>query len=176
MKRKTFICALGLAVLLLGGCAQQQNPAAYIGTEEAKAQALAHAGLTGEQVTFSKAKLDNENGRQIYEVEFYTGDGREYEYEIDASAGTVLRYHYDEKQAASSSSGETAITEAQARELALSRVPGAAESDILEFKTEHDNGRTEYEGKIVYGGTEYEFEIDGDSGTLLSWEAEPVNG
>ena len=52
-------------------------------------------------------------------------------------------------------------------------MPGAAETDIWEFEIDRDNGRIEYEGKIVYGGVEYEFEIDGYSGAIRSWEAEP---
>ena len=30
-----------------------------------------------------------------------------------------------------------------------------------------------YEGKIVYQGMEYEFEIDASDGTVLEWDAEP---
>lgn len=52
--------------------------------------------------------------------------------------------------------------------------PGATASDIREFETDYDDGRTEYEGKIVYDGMEYEFEIDGYSGAIRNWESEPV--
>ena len=34
--------------------------------------------------------------------------------------------------------------------------------------------RIEYEGKIIYNKTEYEFTIDGYSGAIREWEAEPV--
>ena len=37
-----------------------------------------------------KVEKDRENGRTIYEVEF-TADGYEYEYEIDASSGKILK-------------------------------------------------------------------------------------
>ena len=73
-------------------------------------------------------------------------------------------------------SSGTAITEAEAKAIALDKVPGAAESDIWEFSTDRDDGRLEYEGEIIYDGTKYEFEIDGYSGTIRSWEAEPVRG
>lgn len=71
--------------------------------------------------------------------------------------------------------GEAAYIGAdQARQLALAKVPGAAAGDIVEFEAEIENGRTEYEGKIIYNDMEYEFEIDGVSGQFLGWEEEPV--
>ena len=63
----------------------------YIGTEVAKNAALAHAGLTADQVTVSKVDFDVEDGRMVYEVEFKQG-GQEYEYEIDAASGDILHH------------------------------------------------------------------------------------
>ncbi|MBQ4611797.1 MAG: PepSY domain-containing protein, partial [Clostridia bacterium] len=63
----------------------------YIGKEAAKAAALAHAGLSEAQVSKVKCELDREDGRVVYEVEFKF-DGLEYEYEIDAAAGAVVKY------------------------------------------------------------------------------------
>jgi calsequestrin-1 len=40
-------------------------------------------------VTFSKAKLDNDDGRLEYEIEFFR-DGVEYDYTIDAVNGSIL--------------------------------------------------------------------------------------
>ena len=91
--------------------------------EEAKAKALAHAGLTNDQVTFVKSTQDYEDGRQIYEVEFYSGDNKEYDYEIDAYTGEVLSFDYD-AESYTPSSGGTMITVEAARELALAQVPG----------------------------------------------------
>lgn len=149
--------------------------AGTITADEAKSKALSHAGLTSDQVTFVKSKLDYENGRQVYEVEFYTQDYTEYDYEIDASTGEVISYDYDaEYYTAPASSGSSTITADEAKEIALAQVPGAAAGDIQKFKTDYDDGRTEYEGTILYNGMEYEFEIDGYSGAIRSWEAEPA--
>ena len=41
---------------------------------DAKAKALAHAGLAETDVTFIKAELDRDDGRLVYDVEFYTAD------------------------------------------------------------------------------------------------------
>ena len=74
---------------------QQSKPApaeeGYIGKEAAKAAALAHAGLSEAQVSRMKCELDREDGRVVYEIEFKC-DGMEYEYEIDASGGSVIKY------------------------------------------------------------------------------------
>lgn len=142
--------------------------------EEAKAKALAHAGLANDQVTFVKSKQDYEDGHQIYEIEFYSADGKEYDYEIDVYTGEVLSFDYD-AESYTPSSGGTMITVDAARELALSQIPGASEQDMVEFEVDYDDGHTEYEGKIIYNGMEYEFEIDAYSGTFRSWETEPVD-
>ena len=146
---------------------------ASITAEDAKAKALAHAGLAETDVTFIKAELDRDDGRLVYDVEFYTADYKEYDYEIDAVTGEVVSYDYDaEFYAPPASSGTISAEDAKA--LALAQVPGASASDIREFETDRDDGRVEYEGKIVYGGMEYEFEIDGYTGTVLEWSAESI--
>ena len=52
-------------------------------------------------------------------------------------------------------------------------VPGTDESHIR-ISSGYDDGRKIFEGKIVYDGMEYEFEIDAADGTILEWDAEPV--
>ena len=166
--------------------AQQQTvqqptpPAAGAGStkltvEEAKAKALAHAGLSASQtITFMKAELDWDDGKQIYDVEFYGSDGTEYDYEIDASTGAVIKY--DTEAPEGNTSAPYIVTNNlsadDAKALALQQVPGATLSDIAEFETDREDGRIEYEGKIYYGGMEYEFEIDGYSGAFRKWECE----
>ena len=154
--------------------AQAPASSGTISAEDAKAKALAHAGLSSGSVTFIKAELDRDDGRLVYDVEFYTADYKEYDYEIDAATGEVVSYDYDAEDYAPPASSGT-ISAEDAKALALAQVPGASASDIREFETDRDDGRVEYEGKIVYGGMEYEFEIDGYSGAIRSWEAEPLH-
>ena len=149
--------------------------AAAVTEEQARETALSHAGLTADQVTFVRSELDRDDGRLMYDVEFYTSDYKEYDYEIDASTGEILSYDYDAEGYSyqPNATPGTAITAEQARAIALAEVPGAAESDIYEFETDRDDGRLEYEGKIIYNNTEYEFTIDGYSGAIREWDAEP---
>lgn len=65
-----------------------------IGAEEAKNTALNHAGLSAENITFTKVELDWEDGAAVYEIEFISGI-TEYEYKISASDGTILKYEID---------------------------------------------------------------------------------
>ena len=154
-----------------------QAAATAVTEEQAREAALSHAGLTADQVTFVRSKLDRDDGRLMYDVEFYTSDYKEYDYEIDASTGEILSYDYDAEGYSyqPNATPGTAITAEQARAIALAEVPGAAESDIYEFETDRDDGRLEYEGKIIYNNTEYEFTIDGYSGAIREWDAEPFH-
>ena len=154
----------------------QQGSSGQLTAQQAKEKTLAHANLTLDEVVFVVCELDWEHGRQVYEVEFYTNDTREFDYEIDASTGEVLSYDYDAEHYTAPSTGSEggSISQERAKEIALAQVPGAALSDIREFETDYDDGRLEYEGKIFYGGVEYEFTIDGYSGAIREWEADSI--
>ena len=66
----------------------------YISVDKAKTIALKQAGLTPAMVTFGKAVLKKDDGRVIYEIEFFTSSN-EYEYEIDAYSGAILSQDVD---------------------------------------------------------------------------------
>ena len=72
------------------------TPATSATISEAAAReiALGHAGLSEAEVAFIKSKLDYDDGRTIYDVEFYVGN-IEYDYEIDAYTGDIRSYDYD---------------------------------------------------------------------------------
>ena len=137
----------------------------------AKAAALRHAGLQENQVTFLRCHLDEDDGRQVYDVEFYTKDGKEYDYEIDPATGEILSSDYD-AESDIPSGHSTTISADRAKEIALAEVPGATLQNIHEFEVDQDDGRLEYEGSIYYNGVEYEFSIDGYSGAIRSWETD----
>ena len=150
--------------------------------DEAKAQeiALAHAGVNAADATITKSKLDYDDGRQVYEIEFYVSGSSgytEYDYEIEAATGKIVSYDHDAESyapPAQSTNSGVKVPEATAKKTALSRVSGATEKDIYEWKLDYDDGRTEYEGKIIYGGMEYEFTINAATGAVTEWDAESV--
>ena len=62
-----------------------------IGHAKAKSIALNHAGVDANTVYDMNIQLDVEDGTIIYEVEFKSGN-IEYDYEIDAATGAILRH------------------------------------------------------------------------------------
>lgn len=62
-----------------------------IGHAKAKSIALNHAGVDANTVYDMNIQLDVEDGTIIYEVEFKSGN-IEYDYEIDATTGAILRH------------------------------------------------------------------------------------
>lgn len=61
-----------------------------ISKTEAKEIALRDAGLSENDVTITKCRIDFDDGAEKFEVEFRTADGYEYEYEIDVNTGKIL--------------------------------------------------------------------------------------
>lgn len=134
--------------------------------EDAKNAALAHAGLSASEVSFTETKFDDDDGRAEYEIEFICGTD-EYEYEIDARNGAVLKYSKE------TASGDTQgiITLDDAKKIALAYA-GLSASEVRFTKAEldDDDGRLEYEIEFYLGRKEYEFTIDPMSGEILEAE------
>ena len=144
-------------------------------TEDAARQAaLTHAGLAESDVQFVQYKLDWDDGRQGYEVEFYTSSA-EYDYEIDAATGEVLSYDYDAENYTPAATGATGtqITSDDAKRIALEHA-GVAESDAARLKVEldRDDGRQVYEVEWDVGRTEYSYEINAADGSILNYETD----
>ena len=154
--------------------ATAQNATGTGTVDEAAAQkiALEHAGVKAADATITKSKLDYEDGRQVYDIEWYAG-GAKYDYEIATDTGEIISSAYEEKTMGTDSKNVT-VSEADAKKTALDRVSGATDKDLYEWKLDYDDGRPEYEGKIIYGGTEYEFTIDAATGSVMEWDAEKV--
>ena len=145
----------------------------------AKAAALKDAGLSESDVTFKKTELDNSHGTQVYDIEFYTSDTK-YDYEIDASNGTVLEKSIEQFQlqtpptdSAINSSGNDYIGIDRAKEIALNHAQ-MNESDVqfAKAKLENDDGVVEYEIEFYFGRTEYDYTIDAVSGNIIEYDVE----
>ena len=158
------------ADVIVGGDTGPSGARPILTLEEAKAKALAHAGLKADQVTFTEAKLDWDDGKQVYDIEFYTADFKEYDYEIDAKTGEVLEVDYDAESFTPPASSGTVITREKAQEIALAKVPGADASHIKKLKLDKDDGKQVYDVEIIYNGMEHEMEIDAVTGKILEYE------
>ena len=169
------VSAADSATTQSSAAATAQTVTGTVDEEMAQKIALEHAGVKATDATITKSKLDYEGRRQVYEIEWYAG-GKKYDYEIAVDTGEILSSAYDEKTSgwSVSNSSNVTVSEADAKQTALGRVSGATQKDIYEWKFDYDDGRPEYEGKIIYGGTEYDFTIDASSGAVIEWEAESV--
>lgn len=155
-----------------------------IGEEAAKKIALEHAGIAEADASYLWVGRDYDDGRHEYEVEFFSGI-KEYDYDIDAVDGTILSFDSEteyagkkaekgtvsanQTPAAASQTPGAEISLEQAKKIALAKVPGANDSHIR-IEKDRDDGLVTYEGKVVYNGVEYEFEINAADGTVLDWE------
>lgn len=77
-----------------GTPANQTASDSYIGEESAWSIALTHAGLKESEISRKQIKLDLEDGIMVYEIEFHKG-WTEYEYEINAVSGEIIKAEKD---------------------------------------------------------------------------------
>ena len=161
------------------GASQAQNNTSGDDIGEAKAReiALADAGLAEADVTFIKVNLDRDDGRLVYDVEFYSGNA-EYDYEIDAATGDIVGYdseieNYD-IQAQIQQAGDV-ISLDQAKEAAL-KAAGLDAAGVKWIKEEfdRDDGKTVYELECISGEMEYDFEINAADGTVMEQGRESI--
>jgi len=167
----------------------------YIGGEKALDSALAHAGLSAQDIVLQhSSRLDREGGRMVYEIEFYAGN-TEYDYEIDALTGEVLKAEKDidedarrsaekkkENASASAKQQESAgkkndsakqeyIGTSAAKSAALSHA-GVSSGDArsVQVELDRDDGRVVYEVEFKADKYEYDYEIDAVTGKVLKSE------
>lgn len=153
-----------------------------ISLERAKEIALEHAGLDSDEVTFIKLNKEFDDGIQKYEIEFYS-NGKEYDYEINAYNGQIIKYDYDMENNytpnnnlindQSNIGSTTNISLERAKEIALQNA--GLESNQVSFKKvklDIDDGIQKYEVEFYSNGKEYDYEIDANSGDIISYEIE----
>ena len=74
--------ALGTTAFAAGG---------RLTVEQARETALRYAGVNAAEATFTKAHRDWDNGREVYEIEFYA-NGTEYDMDVDVETGAVTDF------------------------------------------------------------------------------------
>lgn len=159
-----------------GSTVQQNN---YIGEQAAQDAALAHAGVSAQNVSFVRTKLDWDNGRWQYEVEFYD-QGTEYDYSIDAVTGEVLGYDYDAEYytannntAATQTAPGAQISAEDAKAIALAHAGvSAQDAQRMEMGFDNEYGRSVYEFEWHVGWTEYSCDVDANTGEVVGYSSE----
>ena len=149
--------------------AVQSAASGEITEEEAKAIAFQNAQVAPEAVTAIRVKKDIDDGISVYDVEFYV-QNKEYDYEIQAADGAILSVDYEvEEDFQTSANTAGVISEAEAKQIILGRLPEATEQNIY-IRLDTDDGIQEYEGEVVVNNTKYEFEINAQTGEITNWE------
>ena len=169
---RTITAALLIAALAVPAAAATT---ADIGVEKAKEAALSHAGVAESDTVFLIAEADYDDGRKEYEVEFYSGNV-EYDYDIDAVTGAIRSSDRDLENFRIPTTGTTqtnqggtsgsTISSERAKEIALAEVPSG--TTVVKCQLDWDDGRQVYELELRNGRTEYDFEIDAQTGDIVS--------
>ena len=98
MKVKAISLSLAalLAVTMLSGC-NSRTPELHTVKNKPYAEdiALAHAGVTRQQVKFLRSEYELDDGTYQYDVEFHLGH-LEYSYDIHAETGAILSFEKDD--------------------------------------------------------------------------------
>ena len=175
-----------------------QEQTQMIPMEGAQEAALKAADIEAADADISATTLSEVVGVACYKVEFTSGEYA-YAYTINAETGAVMERSSQAQNAqdsgtqtevadstvpataqtsaaapAQNATGTGTVDEA-AQKIALEHAGvKAADATITKSKLDYEDGHTEYEGKIIYGGTEYEFTIDAATGFVMEWDAEKV--
>ena len=149
----------------------------YVGVDAATQTALTHAGVQQSQLDYLEADYHYEDGRMVYEVEFGVS-GVEYEYDIDAATGAIIKAEQEGQTIQTPAPGQTqqpqggssgTISSQEARDIALSNA-GVALSDTRELEVELESDDGCYKVEFKSGQYEYEYEISVADGRILSAE------
>ncbi len=142
----------------------------FLTREQAVEKVLAEAGAGAFVVdTDIEKRYAGGEKRYYYEIEVKV-DGREREYFVDAVTGEVT---LNEAYAGNPANPNPALSEEEAMQIALDTF--RLTEDMItskKIKLEREDGRLCYEIKLMVGKTEYEIDIDAETGTVLGQEVD----
>lgn len=131
--------------------------------DEAKVKEIVNNQVKG---TIVSIKLDHDDARLVYDVTV-VDETYKYDFEISAVNGSIVSQDKELINQVSNSTNTQGVTidEAKAREIALSQVPNGT---IIEISFDYEMGVLVYDVTVVEGTTEYDFEISGVDGSIIS--------
>ncbi|GAA0372188.1 hypothetical protein GCM10008932_24320 [Alkalibacterium iburiense] len=156
------------------------NQSNLISLDNAVEIALNDAGFKENEVEWDDREFDKSD--RLYELEF-KASGFEYEYDIDAVTGSIIKREKDKEddsqhEAAEEIKNETPqeLSKDQAIDIALKHA-GVSQSDIRldEIKRDSDDGVRYWDIEFYAGNYEYEYEIQVSNGTILDVEREKTD-
>lgn len=161
----------------------------FIGESAATAAALSHAKVDQSAAQSLTVKLDEDDGVTYYEIEFCSA-GVEYDYEVNATTGDVVKFEQDtcdhyahrtgsnnstnqnQNQNQGNSNGSYIGYDAALQSACKHAGVDASQVSRLENELDHDDGVARYEISFHVGNMEYEYEINATTGQVLKYESE----
>lgn len=143
-----------------------------ISEEEAKKIATDYLNINVEDITFTKNKLDYDDGTLIYELEFYYNNN-EYEFDINAYTKEIVNISIDSNDYSTNSSNNYIGLE-KAKELVKNH---SKKDNIFFVKAEFDfdNNTPIYELEFYDSNKKYEYEINANSGSIIKYEISNID-
>ena len=181
----------------------------YIGKEKAEDIAVKHVFSLISAVSINKAErikteFDFDDGKAIYEVEFYIGS-IEYDVDVDAISGNIIKVEKDYDGNGRPDAAVTPDTPAdpatrpetpdipdfnpdlpegvkpigheKALDAALARINASLDGiTLIKNEFEYDDGKWQYEIEFICGHWEYEVTVDGNDGKIIEFDREIADG
>ena len=156
--------------------------------EEAVLKAMEDADVLDKEVIVSKAGMDYDNGKKVFDINFFIPGQTKFDYDIDAATGEILAREQEpweaeddmeykgliDPNAADKAAASGEIDEAAAAAIAI-KDAGFAESDVTvtECHREMDDGIDKFNVSFrTADGAEYDYDIDAISGAILEKDME----
>lgn len=143
--------------------------------------ALEHAKLAESDVSGIHIKLDEDDGRFEYEVEFVCGYD-EYDYDIDAENGKIINFDREGEHCSAPEVSTPDASELIGKDAALAAAikhAGVDSAKVYDVDVEYDghhgenhHGNYVYEVEFKCGNTEYDYDINAFNGEVIRYESE----
>lgn len=155
----------------------KNNNRRLIGENEAKNIALKHAGInSAASAKFREVRLYDRQERPYYRIKFHKGN-TDYDYEIDARRGNILRHSTSGKNQNLGNgqvkddkyNGQRLIGESRAKQIAMRHAGVRSSAQFYEFRTEVNDNRPVYKLAFFKDNDDYRYHIDALSGRILQY-------
>ena len=184
------IVLLGIGAFSVTKVGALQGSNGEITLEKATDIALKDAGFQKNEVSILKTKPDRDNGINKYDIEFLV-DGIEYDYEIDATSGRIVKKELDREYANNTTKTDPApsttptpdpapnatptpdpapstsyisVEEAKAKAL---KDAGLSSATYIKAELDRDDGIAYYDVEFKSGIYEYDYEINALTGAVI---------
>lgn len=148
------------------------NNDSYIGEDAALSIVLTHTSMEESNLTKKQIKLDKDRDRIIYNIELESKQ-IECEYKIDAVTGEIIEAEFENSSRVSQPNNASYIGEDAALSIVLTHA-NMEESNLTrkQITLDKDDGIMIYKIELKSNQTEYEYELDAVTGTILEAKIE----